>query len=537
MMYSLFVCVLLAHAICIGGASGDNQYDVIIMGAGSSGISAAKTLTESGVTNILVIEAQDYIGGRAKTINFSNYGLNVGASWICGACTEWENCSWTTNGTNPMQDAADEYNISYFSTWDHWDVTLDFGGTRTNLTSLWAAYGAFYEAQNCLHQGIANGTIGSGVLDAVDVSYGSVLAQCGWTEPLSSIEKTVQWYEYEFNALPARDATVFWDLSQETTFEQYGPDYLFIDDPKGYQGVIEGLASEFLDIDDLENEDRITMNSPIATVEYDGDGVTVVLRNGTEYTADYGVATFSIGVLQSDVVDFVPELPSWKRENIQAFYYVDYTPILVKWPYNFWNATVGSPHYLVLNDDRFGFFTWAYILDHPDLSAWSGSLLWRFDVTLDLSDMVQHQSIDDTIQMIVDLKLSHYFDDVPYPDDIFVSDWSTNEFFQGANSHWPVGHSKEELKETVGWPLEGTLFFAGEAVVSDMDTGYVHGAWLSGEQTAYEMLDCMGLASPLECPAEYDSVDSESGGVERCALKWVFALWVLGGAMVNLYYF
>merc|ERR1719419_398200 len=124
MMYSLFVCVLLAHAICIGGASGDNQYDVIIMGAGSSGISAAKTLTESGVTNILVIEAQDYIGGRAKTVNFSNYGLNIGASWITGACVVWENCSNITDGVNPMLEAAIKYNISWISTLYDFDVTL-----------------------------------------------------------------------------------------------------------------------------------------------------------------------------------------------------------------------------------------------------------------------------------------------------------------------------------------------------------------------------------------------------------------------------
>lgn len=266
---------------------------------------------------------------------------------------------------------------------------------------------------------------------------------------------------FELDALPAEDASVLWDPFSEPTYTEWGPDYLFIDDPRGYQGVIEGLASEFLDIDDLENENRILMNSPIATVKYDGDGVTVVLRNGTEYTADYGVITFSIGVLQSDIVEFEPELPYWKKENILAFRYVDYTPILLKWPYNFWNETVGSPHYLLLNDDRFGFFPWVYILDHPDV--FDGSLLWRFDITLDLAETVQRQSLNDTIQMIVDLKLSHYFDDVPYPDDIFVSDFTTNEFFQGANSDWSVGQMPGELQEAVGWPLEGRLFFAGEA--------------------------------------------------------------------------
>ncbi len=39
------------------------QYDAVIIGAGWAGISAAKALLEDDVENILVLEAQDYIGG------------------------------------------------------------------------------------------------------------------------------------------------------------------------------------------------------------------------------------------------------------------------------------------------------------------------------------------------------------------------------------------------------------------------------------------------------------------------------------------
>eukprot|EP01083_Nonionella_stella_P315015 1136736_1 len=82
------------------------------MGAGSSGIAAAKTLYEANITNILIIEAQDYIGGRTKAVNFSNYGVNVGASWIGGACISLSDCSAYTR-VNPMLTAAYKYNISF----------------------------------------------------------------------------------------------------------------------------------------------------------------------------------------------------------------------------------------------------------------------------------------------------------------------------------------------------------------------------------------------------------------------------------------
>lgn len=43
---------------------GIQEYDAVIVGAGWAGISAADTLLKGGVENILVLEANDYIGGR-----------------------------------------------------------------------------------------------------------------------------------------------------------------------------------------------------------------------------------------------------------------------------------------------------------------------------------------------------------------------------------------------------------------------------------------------------------------------------------------
>ena len=39
---------------------------VLILGAGAAGITAAMTLYDQGITDFLVLEAQDYIGGRIK---------------------------------------------------------------------------------------------------------------------------------------------------------------------------------------------------------------------------------------------------------------------------------------------------------------------------------------------------------------------------------------------------------------------------------------------------------------------------------------
>ncbi len=43
--------------------------EVIIVGAGVSGIAAASRLYERGVRNFLVIEAEDRLGGRVHTVD------------------------------------------------------------------------------------------------------------------------------------------------------------------------------------------------------------------------------------------------------------------------------------------------------------------------------------------------------------------------------------------------------------------------------------------------------------------------------------
>jgi cation diffusion facilitator CzcD-associated flavoprotein CzcO len=47
-----------------------SEVQVVIVGAGASGIAAASWLMEHGVDNIVILEAEDRIGGRINTIPF-----------------------------------------------------------------------------------------------------------------------------------------------------------------------------------------------------------------------------------------------------------------------------------------------------------------------------------------------------------------------------------------------------------------------------------------------------------------------------------
>ena len=237
------------------------------MGAGAAGIGAAERLYAENITNILIIEAQDYIGGRTKAVNFSNIGFNIGASWISGACIDINssNCTWY-NETNPMLIAAEKYDFSYvLSDYTKGEI-LDFGGTVHNTTNSNKRYAKFSEAMDCAWNIYENLT--STHEYQTDMSYFALLRLCGWSAPRTAIDKTVQWVNFEFEAQKVRWSSGIDQYTNEDrfgTYDRYGSDDLFITDPRGYQGIIKAIANEFLD---AENEAQIIFNSPITTIEY-----------------------------------------------------------------------------------------------------------------------------------------------------------------------------------------------------------------------------------------------------------------------------
>ena len=56
-------------------------YDVIIIGAGVSGLAAAKKLIDEN-REVLVLEARNRLGGRICTDRSLGFPLDLGASWM-----------------------------------------------------------------------------------------------------------------------------------------------------------------------------------------------------------------------------------------------------------------------------------------------------------------------------------------------------------------------------------------------------------------------------------------------------------------------
>jgi monoamine oxidase len=69
----------------------------------------------------------------------------------------------------------------------------------------------------------------------------------------------------------------------------------------------------------------------------------------------------------------------------------------------------------------------------------------------------------------------------------YLHNWQTDPFARGAYSYIGVGGG--DARRTLAEPLEGTLFFAGEATDTEDEAATVTGALQSGERAAREVAE------------------------------------------------
>jgi monoamine oxidase len=93
-----------------------SELDVIIVGAGLSGLYAARCLTQAGVS-VQVLEARDRVGGRTQSERIGNARLDVGGQWV-----------------GPTQDRvlalSDELHVARFPTYNEGTKIIEIDGRK-----------------------------------------------------------------------------------------------------------------------------------------------------------------------------------------------------------------------------------------------------------------------------------------------------------------------------------------------------------------------------------------------------------------------
>lgn len=409
--------------------SGMDKYDVIVIGAGVAGLVAARELAKAG-KQVVVIEAQDYIGGRVKTIRERGI-VEAGAEFVHG-----ENAStW---------QYLHEFGIE----------TLEW--VAPDGSSFQRLYGegggivpqdpAYIEAMNDLRKRAYT-------YEGQDVSLADFLSQAPSPEMACMVQASIA-------ALEATDPDLLSvrGLAEAEKKATNGHRNFFI--PKGYGQLTDKLA-EGLDV---------RTGQAVTEIEWSGEGVRVDCASGAQFASKDMILTVSLGVLQDGSIRFVPELPGTFTDAVARTGFGDVTKETV------WVHGEVMPFQILATKTGIHFWQRSFGEEMVLVGYTGGSLSTR------LTGLPKETAIAETVRSLEDALDPTIASRVMHARHFT---WSDNPYVRGAYSFPKVGTGDARLTLREGF---GAIHYAGEATHAEGHAATVHGAIEEGRRAAKELL-------------------------------------------------
>jgi len=238
-----------------------------------------------------------------------------------------------------------------------------------------------------------------------------------------------------------------------------------------------------------DHESTVHLNSVVECVKWRRGSAEIHFRSSLDKQTGVVrcrqlIVTAPLGVLQATAgsrgaIRFDPE-PGEALKAAATLQFGQVYRVTFRFRNPFWEANekLKDAGFLVSRDK--GFFTWwtSHPVISPLLTGWSaGSAADQFYNAGE--SRIVAQALD-SLGRILGRK-------APSPEAVYFHDWQADRFFRGAYSYAPVGGLA--ARNSLARPIEGTLFFAGEAAEAKGHSGTVHGAIASGIRTANLILD------------------------------------------------
>jgi len=416
-----------------------NGKTVVVIGAGISGLAAAKKLKQKGFT-VVILEAQEKVGGRIRTDRSLGVAFDEGASWIHGS------------KGNPITDLAARSGANTFFTDDDNIGVFDIDGTAYSGNVLTNAENQFNDA-----------------LDAV--------AKAGMV---------TQSFEQVFNSLyPAQASNRLWKymLSAFLEFDTAGDisklssKYFYDDEQFGGEDVIVTNGYDKM-TDFLAQGLDVRLNTRVSSVDYSTAKVKVV-ANGNVFEADYVIVSVPLSVLKNGAIAFSPALPNDKSTAISKTNMGNVNKFLLVWNTAFWDI---NRQYIGYTPETKGKFN--YFLNVKKFAPINALMTFAFGDYATVTENMSDGSVVDEIML--HLK-NIYGSNIPNPNGLLRTKWSQNINAYGAYSYATNGTTTADF-DTLAKAVNNRLFFAGEHTSRDY-RGTVHGAYLSGIREADKIIN------------------------------------------------
>jgi monoamine oxidase len=305
-----------------------------VIGAGAAGATAARRLADAGY-EVLVIEAQDRVGGRIRTVDSDSWPLPVelGATF---AFAEDEDALTT----------ADVQTIPFPTTVETRSAT----GTPVPLTpepaAAVAAAVTWAQAQPA-DESLRNALTDSGAAP-IPLPSPTDAAATPTPDAADTVSAVTLLEHYLDVVVGGKTGATPEELSAQAGFTAVAPDELRLV-TGGYQGLV---AEALKDID-------VLAKSPVVRVRYGDDGVGLRFGTGESLSVDRVILTVPVGVLRAEVIEFDPALPTATLDAVEQLRMGAIETVWLRYEEPFWatEASVWS-----IADPKADFPVWLNLL-------------------------------------------------------------------------------------------------------------------------------------------------------------------------------
>ncbi|WPT16956.1 Polyamine oxidase 4 [Picochlorum sp. SENEW3] len=444
----LAICCLPGILLFMGTvrALNGNDADVIVIGAGMAGVTAARELSDAGIS-VIVLEARDRVGGRTYSLNTSEGPVDAGAMWIHDAQEGNELYDFAKEKGEKISRLQNYNSGTIYSTENTKLPTVDWirayanqGEFRRNIdalkeahtkdpsipdVSLYAMYENFLEATDPPKAIIPS-------LNLMTHANYQVLLNANLTD-LSTLRYG------DAKTLPALDVFLY----------------------NGFD-ILAKIQAQGLDV---------RLRTPVKAVEQSENEVTVIASDGTQYKGKYVLSTQSLGCLKDNSIDYSPALPDIKKEAINTMGMGTFDKAILVFDEQHWDET---DFIMKAMEDLTG--EWKVFLDY------NGVLQKPVLVALNVANTAQkiERMADEEIYESAMAALREIYPNLPEPKEFYATRWFEDPWSRGSYSYYAVGNEKN-ITSVIAEPF-GRAHFAGEAA-SDYP-GTVLGAFLSGKRQA-----------------------------------------------------
>lgn len=424
--------------------------DVLVLGGGIAGLVAARELSRRGLS-ALVLEARDRPGGRIHTLRGRGPPLETGAEFV--------------HGRPPA------------------------------LLELLAATGLHPEAAEGARFVAEGGRLreGGGDFDRVQAALGALrvgreqsvrarLSSPDFRAATTPLQRALaEGFVEGFNAADLRRASFAAIAQQTAAAARIEGDFLGRI-REGYGALVDALAAEA--------GPRLMLRAAVEEVRWRPGGVEARARSPeglVPIAAPRALIALPLGVLQAappaeGAVAFSPPLPAWKRNAIAALEMGPVVKVALRFRAPPWRELplLRDLHFLHVLDAPFPAFWVPRPFDAPVLIAWAAG-----PKAAALSGQGEARLVRAAVASLARALGREAASLEEALESAQTFDWARDPYARGAYSWVPVGQLRRQ--RTLALPVDGTLYFAGEATQATGHCATVHGAVDSGLRAAREI--------------------------------------------------